>query len=433
MPLTTKEIINLKTEKDIMICDGKGLYLEVSRTGVKRWWFRYQFNGRARKMPLDYFPSLSLSDAHLESARLRAMLKDQSNPQDPMEVRNTALVEAERLRQAAHDAELVRQAQAKAEAAELAARLTFQKLFERWKKVQLVHRKDQGEEIERAFIKDILPVLGSRFAEDITRKDISLLLNQIVDRGARRMANRILSDLRQCFGYGISSGLLENDPTSHLKKSAFGGKEESRERTLSDKELRLLLTQALPSSNLSSKGKAAVHVLLSTAARVGELLRVERTHLNLDDRTWIIPDEHAKNGNAHVIYLSDFASRAFSSLLALEEHKTWLFPNRDGESHVCIKTLTKQIGDRQTETPMQGRSKDSTSLSLPGGRWTPHDLRRTAATLMGDLGTLPHVIEKCLNHTEANQIIRTYQRQKMIEEQKQAFTLLGQKLTEMTL
>lgn len=433
MPLTTKEIISLKTERDIMICDGKGLYLEVSRTGVKRWWFRYQFNGRARKMPLDYFPSLTISDARLEAARLRAMLKDPANPQDPLEARDMALAEAERIRQATQAEELARRAQAEADAAELASRLTFLKLFERWKKIQLVGRKDQGEEIERAFKKDILPTIGHQFAEEITRRDISNLLNQIVDRGSRRMANRLLSDLRQCFGYGISSGLLENDPTSHLKKSAFGGKEESRERTLSEKELRQLLTQALPTSNLSQKGKAAVFVLLSTAARVGELLRAERSHISLDERIWIIPDENSKNGNAHVIHLSDFAYRAFSSLLELEDHQTWLFPNRDGDSHVCIKTLTKQIGDRQTETPMQGRSKDSTSLSLSGGRWTPHDLRRTAATLMGELGVLPHVIEKCLNHTEANQIVRTYQRQKLAEEQKQAFSLLGQRLSELAL
>lgn len=432
MPLTTKEIISLKTEKDIMICDGKGLYLEVSRTGVKRWWFRYQFNGRARKMPLDYFPALTISDARLEAARLRAMLKDPANPQDPLEARDMALAEAERLRQAKHAEELARRVQAEADAAELASRLTFQKLFERWKRIQLVSRKDQGDEIERAFKKDILPTIGHLYAEEITRRNISNLLNQIVDRGSRRMANRLLSDLRQCFGYGISSGLIENDPTSHLKKSAFGGKELSRDRTLSESELKKLLTEALPSSTLSQKGKLAIKVLVSTAARVGELLRAEYSHVSLEDRMWIVPDENAKNGNEHVIYLSDFAYQAFSQLLEVKEHDVWLFPNRDGSSHVSLKTLTKQIADRQAETPLKGRSKDATSLLLPGGHWTPHDLRRTASTLMGESGVLPHVIEKCLNHLQADRMMRTYQRQEMIDLQKQAYELIGKKLHELS-
>ncbi|MEZ5643628.1 MAG: hypothetical protein R3E99_00430 [Burkholderiaceae bacterium] len=55
--------------------------------------------------------------------------------------------------------------------------------------------------------------------------------------------------------------------------------------------------------------------------------------------------------------------------------------------HVCVKTVTKQVGDRQRPgaAPMSGRSKDVDALVLPGGKWTPHDLRRTAATTMAEL------------------------------------------------
>ena len=65
---------------------------------------------------------------------------------------------------------------------------------------------------------------------------------------------------------------------------------------------------------------------------------------------------------------------------------------------------------------------------LDGGRWTPHDLRRTAATVMGELGVRPDVIEKCLNHTDENKIKRTYQRQVMAPERKAAFDALGARL-----
>ena len=68
------------------------------------------------------------------------------------------------------------------------------------------------------------------------------------------------------------------------------------------------------------------------------------------------------------------------------------------------------------------------ALVLSGGKWTPHDLRRTGATLMGDLGISSDVIDKCLNHTEENKMKRTYQRQKLEKEQAQAWCALGDRL-----
>ena len=75
---------------------------------------------------------------------------------------------------------------------------------------------------------------------------------------------------------------------------------------------------------------------------------------------------------------------------------------------------------------MKCRSQNTNSL--PGGKWTPHDLRRTAATMMGILGIRPDVIEKCLNHVEQNKIVRIYQRQKLEPEQAEAWRLLGERL-----
>jgi integrase len=105
-----------------------------------------------------------------------------------------------------------------------------------------------------------------------------------------------------------------------------------------------------------------------------------------------------------------------------------MFPNREQSSHVCEKSITKQIGGRQTSTILSNRSMDSQALVLAGGRWTPHDLRRTAATLMGGLEVAPDTIEKCLNHTEENKVKRIYQRQELKTEQAQAWKLLGDRL-----
>lgn len=77
---------------------------------------------------------------------------------------------------------------------------------------------------------------------------------------------------------------------------------------------------------------------------------------------------------------------------------------------------------------MKGRSKAVGSLRLSGGHWTPHDLRRTAATIMGHCGVLDQIIERCLNHTDENKLKRTYQRQEPRQQMQEAWNLLGLRL-----
>ena len=113
----------------------------------------------------------------------------------------------------------------------------------------------------------------------------------------------------------------------------------------------------------------------------------------------------------------------------------WVLPaSRQGAGHVCLKSLAKQIGDRQRgdKIPMKNRAKLTQALELPKGKWTPHDLRRTGATLMGTLGVRPDVIEKCLNHVQQNRLVRIYQRQTLQAEQVEAWRLLGDRLELLT-
>lgn len=174
---------------------------------------------------------------------------------------------------------------------------------------------------------------------------------------------------------------------------------------------------------------------MSTCCRVGELCKAKWEDINLDSREWFIPAENSKNGKSHTISLSDFSFTFFNNLKLLRKSEIWVYPNSKSTNHVCTKSITKQVGDRQLapfETRLQGRSKHSNALVLKGGKWTPHDLRRTGATTMGILGVRPDVIEMCLNHTEQNLMKKTYQHQTLKIEQKNAWILLGSKLEEIT-
>lgn len=138
----------------------------------------------------------------------------------------------------------------------------------------------------------------------------------------------------------------------------------------------------------------------------------------------LIPAEHSKNTNNHHVYLSEFALRQLSQL---HETRTteWLVPNRTGDGPVTRQVLTKQVTDRQQDVGVKGRVANNHSLILPNGKWVIHDLRRTTATLMQELGILPHIIKKCLNQKTEDKIMETYQRAELVVQQREAFEKLG--------
>jgi integrase len=149
----------------------------------------------------------------------------------------------------------------------------------------------------------------------------------------------------------------------------------------------------------------------------------------LETRTWTIPAEVAKNTDAHVVHLSEFAVCIWGALERIAG-PVWVFEGRTEGAHLSEKEVTRRLVDRQTRGSAIGRRKNTKDLDLPGGHWTQHDLRRTAATIMGELGIAPEVIDRCLNHREAKKVTRTYQRQKMMPQRKAAFEALGAHLIE---
>ena len=157
--------------------------------------------------------------------------------------------------------------------------------------------------------------------------------------------------------------------------------------------------------------------------------------MDLQARTWYLPT--TKNQRDHLIHLSDFAMQQFYELANLREADrvtgqslAWVFPNSRGTGPVCIKSFGKQLADRQSSESarLQNRTKSVDALVLKGGRWTAHDLRRTASTLMSQLGVPNDVINECENHIKQG-MSGVYIQDRREAEQLKAFELLGQKLT----
>ncbi|MDS4031213.1 MAG: tyrosine-type recombinase/integrase [Candidatus Contendobacter sp.] len=414
--------------------DGSNLrgVVRVSKAGEVSVFFvwRYIVAGKARDHYCGTWPAQSL--ATIRAARDKAAAARKGDGADPaletkMQRMEKRLADAQRL------ANLQQQASAMAAHR---ARPTVADVFEHWAKLELTQRKDLGAEVCRAFRKDVLPALGKLAMADVTRAHITGILDSILARGARRLATRTLSELRQLFGFAYSRGYTETDPTYRLRKADFGGSDTERARVLTESEIQTLARQ-LPAANLYRPTETAIWLLLATGCRIGELTSARWEHIDFQKRVWSIPA--TKNGRPHVVYLSAFAVRHLDELHALHSNTPWLYPGRcasaDAQDHGPLdpKSITRQLADRQRlKTPMNKRTQATAALQLPGGPWTPHDLRRTMATFMGDLGVGPDTIEKCLSHVEPNRIKRTYQRQELRGEQAEAWRVVGERLELLT-
>lgn len=419
--LTVKELESL-TEANIgeTVRDDGGLRGKVrgnskGKNGVSvTFVIRYRWQGKTKDFPCGTWPGESLADIRKSRDAAKAKIQDGLDP--ALERKATALQNK------------IEQAQAVAQLEERMARDTTNALFEYWSAIELSKRRDAGKETIRGFRKDVLPLIGHLRAEDVSKADVMKIVDAVLARGSNRMAKRFLSEMRQMFGFGLDREIIHTDPTARIKKDRIGGKDVIRTRHLSESEIKELQAK-MPDAKFAHTTVCALWIMLSTCCRVGEISRARWQDLHLDAGTWKIPKEHAKNGRELVVYLSDFAKEQFQRLEALRTHDVWMFPDRTGTSHVCTKSISKQVADRQRDTAMKNRTQATATLVLSGGHWTPHDLRRTGATIMGNLRVQPDVIEKCLNHTEESKLKRTYQQQAMVEEQREAWRLLGDRLT----
>jgi integrase len=209
----------------------------------------------------------------------------------------------------------------------------------------------------------------------ITQNDVRTLVEAIADGGAPVSANRTLTALKTLFKFYVKRQLLVASPAALVDAPSA---EESRDRTLSDPEIKAIWKAADAAAYPFGR---LVQLLLLTGARRDELREAPWTEFDLDGGMWTLPGERVKNGNEHSVPLSSWAKQILRGM-----------PRIKGRGLLFTTT---------GETPFAGLSKVKRALDTASGvtGWTLHDLRRTAATGMAERCSVPpHVIEAALNH-----------------------------------
>jgi integrase len=230
----------------------------------------------------------------------------------------------------------------------------------------------------------------------INRATIAAELRTISKERGPVAANRGRSTLSAFFGWAIGEGVIEANPVLNTNKSAEGM---GRERVLTDAEL-VAVWQAAPDGDYG----AIIRLLLLTGQRRNEIAGLRWAEIA--DGAIALPRERTKNGRAHAVPLSPQA-------LAVLDGQ----PQRVGREFV--------FGQGQNGFGGFAAAKKRLDKASGVTGWTLHDLRRTAATKMADLGVQPHVIEACLNHASGHKagVSGIYNRSAYTEERRSAMLL----------
>ena len=240
----------------------------------------------------------------------------------------------------------------------------------------------------------------------VRRVDVAGELGRIAKERGPIAANRSRSYLSTLYAWTIAEGLADANPVVGTNKAA---EEISRDRVLSDEELRLVWSYA-------GEGDygAIIRLLILTGQRREEVAAMGWSELDFDKRLWRIGAERTKNALPHDVPLSDAALELLAAH-GRREGRDLVFGSREGPFQ----------GWGNAKVALEGRIRANLGEKSEMKPWRLHDVRRTAATRMNELGMLPHVVEAVLNHISGHKagVAGVYNRASYSAEKRQALDL----------
>jgi len=380
---TAAQIKRLKpTSKRAIIFEhgGRGFGLRIEPSGRKSFFLEYRFGEaeerRNRVLTIGKYPTVSLTEARSIASQSLSQIEQNI---DPATQKLTKKIPD---RNALTVGDLV------------------EEYIEKWAKVK---KKEQSwKEDERLLNKDILPAIGRKKAKDIRRRDIVLLLDAIVERGATITANRVLAATRKMFNFAVGRDIIDASPCVQIPAPS---KENRRERYLSDDEIKVFW-EKLDDAKMSQEIRLALKFLLVTGQRKNEVVGAEWSEFDLKNKWWTIPAEKSKNKLTHRVPLAPTAVEILNELKKITGQYQFVFASpvghtkRNPESKAGMFPILRSAVDRALRNNQTNNLKTKQKNIFNLDHFTPHDLRRTVASMIKKSGVDRLVLKKILNHAD---------------------------------
>jgi integrase len=215
---------------------------------------------------------------------------------------------------------------------------------------------------------------------EIDRRAIAVRLAEIEQASGPVARNRVRSNLSAFFAWAIADGLIEANPVTGTAKAEEGA---SRERVLSEAEL-ATIWRACGEDQFGD----IVRLLILTGQRREEIGGLRWSEIDLERDLIVLPPARTKNRRLHEVPVSPQA-RAILDRQPRRANRDFIFGYREGP----------YSGWGNAKATLDARVLAARTKMKP---WRIHDLRRTAATMMAELGVFPHIIEAILNHVSGH-------------------------------
>jgi integrase len=261
----------------------------------------------------------------------------------------------------------------------------------------------------------LVPIL-QRCADDIRRRDIRELMDAVADQGMEREAEKRRQTVGAMFRWGLSQDIVEQDPTAGLKAYDPGT---PRDRVLTVEEI-AVFWKWLDAENLPRDQSDILRLQLLTGARCGEVSGLCAEEIDQDKWVWTLPGSRSKNKRPRVTPLVGIAQNIIQERLATGRAGP-LFTTETGKA-----LSTTHVGHYLL------RRRDE----LPISKFTTHDLRRTATTMLAEMGIPLDLVAALVGHEaggrETRTLVRHYVRTDHMERKIAALAAWDQRIQEIT-
>jgi integrase len=367
----------------------KGLCLRVSGAGAKTWHLVYSKRDRSRAwLKLGRYPDLRLGGdggARQKARDERAKIGDGVDPVGDKRSEAAALTVRDLVEN--YIERSVRERDPKTGAFKLRSHLQV---------ARRLRRNVSGYGPDGKALPDPSSgCIGDIKLADLHRRDITRAIDAVMDRGAPTEARHLFIDLGAMIKWARGRGDIDQNLMEAMP--APSEPNPPRERFLTADEIRIVWN-ALPGAVMSEATRRILRLCLITGQRLGEVAGMTRSELDLARAVWTIPAARAKNARDHVVPLSGMALTIIAEQLA-DNPDAIIFPGpkphfkNAGRAPAAMSSAA--IGTTLKRTQVIG---DDGPRILGVAPWTAHDLRRTAATFMAELGVSPFLIGHVLNH-----------------------------------
>ena len=362
--LTDTKLRNLKPQENLYkVNDRDGLYVAVTAAGYISFRYNYSINGRQETITFGRYGvgGITLAEARERLGEAKKMVSAGKSP-----------------------AKEKARAKARTKGAE-----TFDAWAEKW--LRGYQMADSTRDMRRSvYERELKPHFGNQKLVEINHEDLRTLTDAIVVRGAPATAVHSREIVMQVFRWAIERGQKVENPADLVRPASIA-KFEPRDRALGPDEIALMY-QYLDRIGTASSVRVAAKLLLLTMVRKSELTNATWNEINFSEALWTIPKERMKRRNPHLVFLSQQALDFFIALKTFAGGSDYVFPSRyDSDLPMSTATINQVLTLTYRLAQKEGQ---------PLSKFGPHDLRRTASTLLHEAGYNSDWIEKCLAHEQ---------------------------------